>query len=203
MVESVEKKWYVLHTYSGYENKVKANLESRAHSMGMEENIFRVIVPEETEPTVEETTETTEPEVETRKSRRAAKAKAKVEKHKIFPGYVLVEMIMTDQAWFVVRNTPGVTGFVGSHGSGSKPAPLLDSEIKQLLAQLQQTKSPDADVPFSVDETIIIKEGLLQGTQARIIEIDQEARKLKAKADIIGSNSTVELDFNQVDKLIK
>lgn len=107
-VESVEKKWYVLHTYAGYENKVKENLESRATSMGMEDYIFRVVVPEEEK---HETTKT---------------GKEKVEKLKTFPGYVLVEMVMTDQSWYVVRNTPGVTGFVGSHGSGSKPASKLE-----------------------------------------------------------------------------
>ncbi|MCH4172122.1 MAG: transcription termination/antitermination protein NusG, partial [Lactobacillus sp.] len=97
MVESAEKNWYVLHTYSGYENKVKANLESRAHTMGMEDFIFRVVVPEEEEH-----------EIKNGKDKEIMK--------KTFPGYVLVEMVMTDQSWFVVRNTPGVTGFVGSHG---------------------------------------------------------------------------------------
>ena len=101
----MEKEWFVLHTYSGYENKVKSNLLSRIQSMGMEENIFRVIVPEEE--AVEE---------------KDGKTKTIVEK--TFPGYVLVEMVMSDQAWYVVRNTPGVTGFVGSHGAGSKPSPL-------------------------------------------------------------------------------
>src|SRR5699024_6266830 len=119
-MEQVEspKQWYVLHTYSGYENKVKQNIESRASSMGMEENIFRVVVPEEEE---HETTKT---------------GKEKVIMKNIFPGYVLVEMIMSDQAWYIVRNTPGVTGFVGSHGAGSKPAPLLPEEVKTILRSL-------------------------------------------------------------------
>lgn len=109
-METFERNWYVLHTYSGYENKVKANIESRAQSMGMGDYIFRVVVPEETEKEVKN-------------------GKEKEIVHKTFPGYVLVEMIMTDDSWYIVRNTPGVTGFVGSHGAGSKPAPLLQEEI--------------------------------------------------------------------------
>ena len=116
MAESSEKKWYVLHTYSGYENKVKSNLESRAESMGMEDYIFRVVVPEE------------------EKCEMTKTGKEKVEKLKTFPGYVLVEMVMTDQSWYVVRNTPGVTGFVGSHGAGSKPAPFLTKKSKRFFA---------------------------------------------------------------------
>ena len=104
MVESAEKLWYVLHTYSGYENKVKTNLESRVSSMNMDDYIFRVIVPEEEEHDVKD-------------------GKDKVKMEKTFPGYVLVEMVMTDESWFVVRNTPGVTGFVGSHGADA-PEPI-------------------------------------------------------------------------------
>ena len=99
------------HTYSGYENKVKANLEKRVESMGMSDKIFRVIVPEEEETDIKN-------------------GKKKVVKRKVFPGYVLVELVMTDDSWYVVRNTPGVTGFVGSAGSGSKPTPLLDEEVE-------------------------------------------------------------------------
>lgn len=123
-MESFEKNWYVLHTYSGYENKVKANLESRAQSMGMGDYIFRVVVPEE---------------VETEEKN----GKKKEIVHKTFPGYVLVEMVMTDQSWYVVRNTPGVTGFVGSHGAGSKPAPLLQEEINSILRSIGMSTRTD------------------------------------------------------------
>ena len=99
-MESNEKRWYVLHTYSGYENRVKSNLESRAQSMGMQDYIFRVVVPQE--PKIED-----------------VRGKKEEVNEKVFPGYVLVEMVMTDESWFVVRNTPNVTGFVGSHGGGS------------------------------------------------------------------------------------
>lgn len=117
MAESIEKQWYVLHTYSGYENRVKSNLESRAQSMGMEEFIFRIVVPEQ-------------------EVREIKDGKAKESIQKTFPGYVLVEMVMTDQAWYIVRNTPGVTGFVGSHGGGSKPTPLLPDEVELVLRRL-------------------------------------------------------------------
>ena len=113
MVESAEKQWYVLHTYSGYENKVKENLESRRDSMGMQDYIFDVVVPE-----------TEKHEVKN--------GKEKVVMDKTFPGYVLVQMVMTDRAWYVVRNTPGVTGFIGSHGQGSKPNPLLPEEVEHV-----------------------------------------------------------------------
>src|SRR3954471_18067012 len=113
----MEKNWYVVHTYSGYENKVKANLEKRVESMGMQDKIFRVVIPEEEETEVKN-------------------GKAKTVKRKVFPGYVLVEIVMTDDSWYVVRNTPGVTGFVGSSGSGSKPTALLPEEVTQLLKQM-------------------------------------------------------------------
>lgn len=113
----MEKNWYVVHTYSGYENKVKANLEKRVESMGMSDKIFRVIVPEEEETEVKN-------------------GKTKTIKRKVFPGYVLVEIVMTDDSWYVVRNTPGVTGFVGSAGSGSKPTPLLPEEADRILKSM-------------------------------------------------------------------
>ncbi|MFC6314070.1 transcription termination/antitermination protein NusG [Lapidilactobacillus achengensis] len=182
MVESVAKHWYVLHTYSGYENKVKANLESRAQSMGMENNIFRVIVPEQSE-------------------REIKNGKEKEEMRKTFPGYVLVEMVMTDQAWFVVRNTPGVTGFVGSHGAGSKPAPLLQSEIDHILRDLGMS-SRHAELDFSVGETIKIIDGAFASMTGKIIEVDPEKLKLKVVIDMFNRETNAELDFNQVDKLV-
>lgn len=113
----MEKNWYVIHTYSGYENKVRMNLEKRVETMGMEDKIFRVIVPEEEETEIKN-------------------GKKKVVKKKFFPGYVLTEMVMTDDSWYVVRNTPGVTGFIGSSGGGAKPTPLLPEEIDSLLKKM-------------------------------------------------------------------
>ena len=182
-VESVEKKWYVLHTYAGYENKVKENLESRATSMGMEDYIFRVVVPEEEK---HETTKT---------------GKEKVEKLKTFPGYVLVEMVMTDQSWYVVRNTPGVTGFVGSHGSGSKPAPLLDEEINHILHELG-ISSRHSNFDAEVGDAVTIIDGAFSGLVGKITEIDTEKMKLKVDIDMFGRETAAELNYDQVDKLV-
>ena len=182
MAESSEKKWYVLHTYSGYENKVKSNLESRAESMGMEDYIFRVVVPEE------------------EKCEMTKTGKVKVEKLKTFPGYVLVEMVMTDQSWYVVRNTPGVTGFVGSHGAGSKPAPLLDEEIQTILRSVGMTRNADFDA--EVGDTITITEGAFAGQVGKITEIDNEKMKLHAMIDVFGRETDAELSFDQVERLV-
>jgi transcription termination/antitermination protein NusG len=135
----MEKNWYVIHTYSGYENKVKANLEKRVESMGMQDKIFRVVVPEETETDVKN-------------------GKRKTTKKKVFPGYVLVEMVMTDDSWYVVRNTPGVTGFVGSSGAGSKPTPLMEEEVKMILKRMGMPLT-DIDIDYELNETVRVKEG--------------------------------------------
>ncbi|WEI91120.1 transcription termination/antitermination protein NusG [Enterococcus casseliflavus] len=180
-MESFEKNWYVLHTYSGYENKVKANLESRAQSMGMGDYIFRVVVPEE---------------VETEEKN----GKTKEIVHKTFPGYVLVEMVMTDESWYVVRNTPGVTGFVGSHGAGSKPAPLLQEEINSILRSIgMSTRTVELEV--EIGEIVKIIEGAFSGLEGQVAEIDEEKQKLKVNIDMFGRETSTELDFEQVDKI--
>ncbi|EAC2326010.1 transcription termination/antitermination protein NusG [Listeria monocytogenes] len=180
-MESFEKNWYVLHTYSGYENKVKANLESRAQSMGMGDYIFRVVVPEE---------------VETEEKN----GKTKEIVHKTFPGYVLVEMVMTDESWYVVRNTPGVTGFVGSHGAGSKPAPLLQEEINSILRSIgMSTRTVELEV--EIGEAVKIIEGAFSGLEGQVAEIDEEKQKLKVNIDMFGRETSTELDFEQVDKI--
>lgn len=180
MAEAGAKQWYVLHTYSGYENKVKENLESRAQSMGMEDYIFRAVVPEEEETEVKN-------------------GKQKTEMKKTFPGYVLVEMVMSDESWFIVRNTPGVTGFVGSHGSGSKPAPLLPEEIDHILNDLGinlQQKGTD----YEIGETVKITDGAFSDTTGKITEIDEEHRKLKVDVDMFGRMTSAEVDFESVEK---
>ncbi|OCA91687.1 transcription termination/antitermination protein NusG [Pseudobacillus wudalianchiensis] len=177
----MEKNWYVVHTYSGYENKVKANLEKRVESMGMQDKIFRVIVPEEEETDIKN-------------------GKKKVTKRKVFPGYVLVEIVMTDDSWYVVRNTPGVTGFVGSSGHGSKPTPLLPDEVKNILKQMgMDEKRKDAD--FEVNETVVVNEGPFANFEGTVEEIDYDKAKLKVLVNMFGRETPVELDFNQVDKL--
>ena len=175
-----EKKWYVIHTYSGYENKVKANLESRVHTMGMENDIFNVIVPMEEEAEVKD-------------------GKKKVIKKKIFPGYALVEMIVNDRSWYVVRNTPGVTGFVGS---GTKPIPLSEAEVKHILKStgLEELK-PVVDIDIEKGQAVHINSGAFENFAATVAEVDPEKGKLKVLVDMFGRETTVELDFNQVEKI--
>lgn len=180
-METFERNWYVLHTYSGYENKVKANIESRAQSMGMGDYIFRVVVPEETEKEVKN-------------------GKEKKIVHKTFPGYVLVEMIMTDDSWYIVRNTPGVTGFVGSHGAGSKPAPLLQEEINHILRSIGMS-TRQSDLEVTLGDTVKIIEGAFSGLEGVVTEIDEEKQKLKVNIDMFGRETSTELDFEQVDNI--
>lgn len=177
----MEKKWYVVHTYSGYENKVKMNLEKRVETMGMEDKIFRVIVPEEEETEIKN-------------------GKKKVVKKKFFPGYVLTEMIMTDDSWYVVRNTPGVTGFVGSSGHGSKPTPLLPDEVDTLLKRMG-VESPRVEVDFEVKDNVKVKEGPFSDFTGTIEQIDTDKQKVKVHVNMFGRETPVELDFSQVEKL--
>ncbi|WCK54678.1 transcription termination/antitermination protein NusG [Aneurinibacillus sp. Ricciae_BoGa-3] len=177
----MEKHWYVVHTYSGYENKVKTNLEKRVESMGMEDKIFRVMIP-------------TEDETEVRDG------KKKVVTKKVFPGYVLVEMAMTDDSWYVVRNTPGVTGFVGSAGAGSKPTPLLPEEVASIMKQMGvEETAPRFD--FVLKEMVKVKEGPFANMVGSIEEIQADKRKVKVLVDMFGRETPVELDFAQVAKL--
>ena len=175
-----KKEWYVLHTYSGYENKVLENIELSKESMNMEENIFRIVVPEE------EIIEVVDGE-----------EKKKVAK--TFPGYVLIEMVMSDQAWFIVRNTPGVTGFVGSHGAGSKPSPLLEEEMDQILGDVE-TPVQRVELNVKVGDYVEIVEGAFSGLNGSIVEIDQEHQKLKVLLEMFGRETEAEIEFHQVKK---
>ncbi len=177
----MEKNWYVIHTYSGYENKVKANLDKRVETMGMSDKIFRVLVP-------------TEKEQETKNG------KTKTVSKKVFPGYVLVEMIMTDDSWYVVRNTPGVTGFVGSSGAGSKPTPLLKEEVDAILKQMGM-EQPKTEVDFELNESVKVKEGPFANFVGTIEEIQPEKQKLKVLVNMFGRETPIELDFSQVEKI--
>lgn len=177
----MEKNWYVVHTYSGYENKVKANLEKRVESMGMQDKIFRVVVPEEEETELKN-------------------GKKKVVKRKVFPGYVLVEIVMTDDSWYVVRNTPGVTGFVGSAGSGSKPTPLLPEEVSNILKHMgvEETRF---DIDFEIGETVQVKEGPFANFTGTIEDIDKDKAKIRVLVNMFGRDTPVELDFSQIEKM--
>ncbi|MFC4183916.1 transcription termination/antitermination protein NusG [Saccharococcus thermophilus] len=177
----MEKNWYVIHTYSGYENKVKANLEKRVESMGMQDKIFRVVVPEETETDVKN-------------------GKRKTTKKKVFPGYVLVEMVMTDDSWYVVRNTPGVTGFVGSSGAGSKPTPLMEEEVKMILKRMGMPLT-EVDIDYELNETVRVKEGPFTNFTGKIEAIDVDKRKVKVLVNMFGRETPVELEFSQIEKI--
>ena len=175
-----EKLWYVVNTYSGHEQKVKENLEMRTESMGMENNIFRVIIPEQKE-------------VEIKDGVRKEKIK------KMFPGYVLVEMIMSDEAWYVVRNTPGVTGFIGSSGKGAKPTPLLPQEIDKILAN-EGINNMEVNTDVVVGDSIQIIEGPFKGMFGKIETIDLESQKLTVLIDLFGQETPVEVELTQITK---
>ncbi|MDF9407527.1 transcription termination/antitermination protein NusG [Pelotomaculum isophthalicicum JI] len=171
------KKWYVVHTYAGYENKVKANLEKRIDSMGMEEKIFRILVPMEDEVEIKD-------------------GKKKISKRKVFPGYVLVEMFMTDDSWYVVRNTPGVTGFVGS---GSKPIPLNDDEARQIIRQMG-VDEPRTRIILSVGENVRVISGPFENFIGIIEDVSTEKQKVRVLISMFGRETPVELDFSQIEK---
>mgnify|MGYP000078897356 CR=1 FL=1 len=160
----MDKKWYVVNTYSGHENKVKEKLEMRTVSMGMEDYIFRVIVPEEK--VIEE------------------KNGVKKEKiKKLFPGYILVEMIMTDEAWFVVRNTPGVTGFIGSSGKGAKPVPLLPGEIDRILANMGMSRL-EIGSELKEEDKVKVVDGPFKNMYGKVSSIDKDNNTLTVLIDL-------------------
>lgn len=181
VIMEMEKNWYVVHTYSGYENKVKANLEKRVETMGMQDKIFRVVIPEEQETDFKD-------------------GKKRTVMKKTFPGYVLVEIIMTDDSWYVVRNTPGVTGFIGSSGGGAKPTPLLPEEVDFILKQMGM-KERKAEADFQVGEMIEVLEGPFAHFQGKVEEIDQDKGKVRVSVDMFGRETIMELDFEQVEKI--
>ena len=173
-----ERQWYVIHTYSGYENKVKANLERKIQSMGMQTEIFQVLVPMEDEVEIKD-------------------GKRKVTKKKIFPGYDLVEMIVNDRTWYVVRNTPGVTGFVGS---GSKAIPLSPLELKPILRAMG-VEEPRQKIDVKPQEVIRIVAGAFENWTATVTDVYMDRGKIRALVNMFGRETPVELDFSQVEKL--
>jgi transcriptional antiterminator NusG len=169
--------WYVVHCYSGYENKVRHNLEQRIETMGMKDKIFDVVVP-------------TQEEIEVREGKRRT-----VERH-IFPGYVLVNMILTEESWYVVRNTPGVTGFVGM---GNNPTPLRPEEVAQIVKRME-ADAPTVKVTFKVGERVRIIDGPFNDFRGIVAEIDMERTKVRVMVSFFGRETPVELDFLQVEK---
>lgn len=174
-----EKKWYVVNTYSGHESKVKEKLEMRIQSMDMQDYIFRVVVPETTEVVIKD-------------------GKQKEMTKKMFPGYVLVEMIMTDEAWYVVRNTPGVTGFLGSSGKGAKPFPLFDHEIDKILQSMGMSRK-EISVDLKVNDRVKITDGPFKLMAGKITEIDLETGKAKVSIDLFGQETIVEVELVQLE----
>ena len=172
------RQWYAIHTYSGYEERVKKNLEQRVKFTDSQEEITQVVVP-------------TEEEVEIRGGQRRTVAK------KILPGYILVEMVMTDQSWAVVRNTPGVTGFVGSAG---KPVPLAEDEVEQILKQMR-AETPKVKVGFRPGQSVRVTEGPFADFVGVVDEIGTDKGKVKVLLSLFGRETPVELDFLQVEKL--
>lgn len=178
----MEKEWYVVNTYSGHENKVKEKLEMRASSMGMEDYIFRVVVPEET---VLET---------------AKDGKEKEKKVKMFPGYILVEMVMTDEAWFIVRNTPGVTGFIGSSGKGAKPFPLTKAEVDKILGSMNMSRI-DIEKELSENDSVKVKSGAFANMFGKVKKIDMQKQMIEVALDLFGQETMVEVGFDEIEKM--
>jgi transcription termination/antitermination protein NusG len=176
--EADNKEWFVIHTYSGYENKVKTNLEHRIQTMDMQNRIFQVVVP-------------VEDEIEIKDGQR------RTVQRKIFPGYVLVEMAMTDESWYVVRNTPGVTGFVGS---GNKPVALQEDEVKAILKQMR-VEAPRVKVAFSKGQSVRIIDGPFADFIGVVDDLSYEKGKVRGLVSFFGRETPVELDFLQVEKL--
>jgi transcription termination/antitermination protein NusG len=169
--------WYVIHCYSGYENKVRHNLEQRIETMGMKDRIFDVVIP-------------TQEEIEVKDGKRRT-----VERH-IFPGYVLVNMQLTEESWYVVRNTPGVTGFVGM---GNNPTPLRPEEVSQIIKRME-AEAPTVKVTYKVGERVRIIDGPFNDFRGVVSEIDMERTKVRVMVSFFGRETPVELDFLQVEK---
>ena len=173
-----ERHWYAIHTYAGYENAVARNLKQRIESLGMGERIFDVVVP-------------TERKIKVKGGKRVE------EEEKIYPGYVLVDMIVDDNSWYVVRNTPRVTGFVGS---GVNPVPLTPEEIESLFRRMK-SETVKHKIDFGVDEPVVIVDGPFKDLEGRIGEVDEERGKVKVMVPMFGRETPVELDFLQVRKM--
>ncbi|MDR2879392.1 MAG: transcription termination/antitermination protein NusG [Fusobacteriales bacterium] len=193
--DNLEKKWYIIHTYSGYEKKVKADLEKRVITLNLTDRVFRILVPEE--------------EIMEEKRGKIVKVP-----RKLFPGYVMVEMLskkeendlglgyrVDSDAWYVIRNTNGVTGFVGV---GSDPIPLADDEAKSLLSKIgldENEKAPKARLDLEAGEKVIVKNGAFENQEAEIAEVDHEHGRVKVMVEVFGRMTPVELEYHEVRKI--
>ncbi len=177
-VSTREKQWYAIHTYSGYEDNVARNLKQRVESLGFEDKIFNVLVPKE-------------------KKIRIKSGKRETIEEKIYPGYVLVEMLVDDDSWYVVRNTPNVTGFIGA---GTVPTPLSSDEV-DILVKRMGVEEPKYKIDVEVDDRVKITDGPFKDFDGKISEVDMEKGRIKVLVTIFGRETPVELDFLQVKKL--
>lgn len=191
-LEKGKRHWYVIHTYSGYENKVSANLERKVHSLGMEDKIFHIMIPMENELVSDDN------------------GKKRVVARKVFPGYVLVEMIVDDRTWYIVRNTPGVTGFVGP--DNKQPVSLSDEEVQRILAAKfisdqeqgdgeENLPKPRPQINLQLQQRVRLKTGPFANFEGVVAEIDQERGKLKVLVDMFGRETPVDIDYTQVEKI--
>lgn len=172
------RRWFAIHTYSGYEENVAENLTQRIETMDMEEKIFNVLVPKE-------------------KKIKIKNGKRKVVEEKIFPGYVLVEMLVTDDSWYVVRNTPNVTGFIGT---GTTPTPIAEAEMEALKKRMG-VDEPEYKLDISKNDAVQITDGPFKGQEGKVSEIDEERGKVKVLVNLFGRETPVELDFLQIKKI--
>lgn len=172
------RRWYAIHTYSGYEESVRDNLKQRIESLDMQDRIFGIMIPKE-------------------KKIRIKNGKRKTTEEKIFPGYVLVEMIVTDDSWYVVRNTPNVTGFIGT---GTTPTPLSEDEVKSLQKRMG-LEEPEYKIDVEVGSPVRISDGPFKGFEGKVAEVDEARGKIKVLVSMFGRETPVELDFLQVKKI--
>ncbi len=176
-----EKRWYVVNTYSGHENRVKDNLEKRLESMGIQEQLFRIIVAEE-------------PEIEIKNGKQVEKMK------NMFPGYVFVEMKMTDEAWYVVRNTPGVTGFIGSSGGGAKPFPVSPDEMESILRRVGQSDKKVV-VDFQVGDTVRILTGPFSGMEGKVSSMNDQTQTANVLTMLFGRETPTDIPYSDLQKV--
>ncbi len=179
--EEKEKRWYVVNTYSGHENRVKENLERRVESMGIQDYLFRILVAEE-------------PEIEIKNGKKIEKMR------NMFPGYVFVEMRMTDEAWYVVRNTPGVTGFIGSSGGGAKPFPVSPDEMESILRRMGQSDQRVV-VDFTVGDRVRILTGPFSGMEGRVNVMNDQTQVANVMTMLFGRETPTDISYNDLQKV--
>ena len=177
----MKKEWYVVNTVTGYEYKVKEKLEMMINSMELQKNIYRVVVPEQKI-------------VEVKNGVKKEKTK------KMFPGYVLVEMVMSDEAWYIVRNTQGVTGFIGSSGKGAKPIPLSPQEVDKILDNMGLSRV-DASKELELGKKVQILDGPFKNMTGKVVNVDMKTQKLNVSVDLFGQETTIEVDLSDISAL--